>query len=120
MQNGVEDFYRKAILNARGGVNQEILYSYNKTRGFYNDIKTLEQSLAELLQLFADLSFLTNEQGEVLDSIEYQMRSTNDYVELGNEELAASTETQRKTRRKRRWLLSIVAVAGVMFVLVLL
>jgi t-SNARE complex subunit (syntaxin) len=38
----------------------------------------LEQSVAELHQLFLDFALLTEQQGEALDQIEYQVRAAGE------------------------------------------
>ena len=40
----------------------------------------LEASVAELHQMFLDFALLTEEQGELLDQIEYQVKSASAYV----------------------------------------
>jgi t-SNARE complex subunit (syntaxin) len=44
----------------------------------------LERSVAELHQMFLDIALVTEEQGMLLDHIEYQLGSANDYIEEGN------------------------------------
>ena len=40
--------------------------------GKYQDVLTLEQSVAELHQMFLDFALLTEQQGELLDQIEFR------------------------------------------------
>ena len=40
----------------------------------------LEASVAELHQMFLDFALLTEEQGELLDQIEYQVKSASDFM----------------------------------------
>lgn len=63
---------------------------------------TLEQSVAELHQMFLDFALLTEQQGELLDQIEFQVKQANDYVEEGNEEVVHAIEYQ-KSIRKKQW-----------------
>jgi len=46
--------------------------TYAKVAGKYQDVLTLEQSVAELHQMFLDFALLTEQQGELLDQIEFQ------------------------------------------------
>jgi len=41
----------------------------------YQDVLTLEASVAELHQMFLDFALLTEKQGELLDQIEHQVSS---------------------------------------------
>lgn len=47
--------------------------TYAKVAGKYQDILTLEQSVAELHQMFLDFALLTEQQGELLDQIEFRL-----------------------------------------------
>jgi t-SNARE complex subunit (syntaxin) len=64
-------------------------------------VLTLEQSVAELHQMFLDFALLTEQQGELLDQIEFNVRSAADYVEEGNVDLFESIEFQKKIRKKQ-------------------
>jgi t-SNARE complex subunit (syntaxin) len=46
--------------------------TYAKVAGKYQDVLTLEQSVAELHQMFLDFALLTEQQGELLDQIEFR------------------------------------------------
>ena len=62
---------------------------------------TLEQSVAELHQMFLDFALLTEQQGELLDQIEYQVRSAADYIEDANVDVHEAIEYQKKIRKKQ-------------------
>jgi t-SNARE complex subunit (syntaxin) len=76
--------------------------TYAKVAGKYQDVLTLEQSVAELHQMFLDFALLTEQQGELLDQIEFQVKQAADYVEEGNTDLVAGIEYQ-KSIRKKQW-----------------
>jgi t-SNARE complex subunit (syntaxin) len=76
--------------------------TYAKVAGKYQDVLTLEQSVAELHQMFLDFALLTEQQGELLDQIEFQVKNAADHVEEGNIEIHAAIETQ-KIIRKKQW-----------------
>ena len=50
----------------------------------YQDVLTLEASVAELHQMFLDFALLTEQQGEMLDQIEFQVKSASDFIEDAN------------------------------------
>jgi t-SNARE complex subunit (syntaxin) len=92
----VLSFLSHAIL----GVNHRTTYA--KVAGKYQDVVTLEQSVAELHQMFLDFALLTEQQGELLDQIEYQVGQAADHVEVANEETYQAIEYQ-KAIRKKQW-----------------
>lgn len=106
---GREALYQQAILT--GGVNDQIKTQYKQVAGKYQDVLTLEASVAELHQMFLDFALLTEQQGELLDQIEYQVRSAADYVEDANVDVYEAIEYQKKIRKKQCWILLIVVVA---------
>ena len=67
----------------------------------YQDIKALEQSVAELHQMFLDFALLVDRQGEALNNIELQVRQAVDHVEDGNKEVFESIELQKSIRKKQ-------------------
>jgi t-SNARE complex subunit (syntaxin) len=70
--------------------------------GKYQDVLTLEQSVAELHQMFLDFALLTEQQGELLDQIEFNVTQATDYVEEANVETHTAIEYQ-KSIRKKQW-----------------
>ena len=69
--------------------------------GKYQDVLTLEQSVAELHQMFLDFALLTEQQGELLDQIEFNVTQAADYVEEANVETHEAIEYQKKIRKKQ-------------------
>jgi t-SNARE complex subunit (syntaxin) len=79
--------------------------TYAKVAGKYQDVLTLESSVAELHQMFLDFALLTEQQGELLDQIEYQVKGANDHVEVANEEVVVAIEFQKAIRKKQWYVL---------------
>ena len=105
---GREALYQQQILS--GGVNDQIKTQYRAVAGKYQDILALEASVAELHQMFLDMALLTEQQGELLDQIEYQVRSAADYVEDANVDVHEAKEHQKKIRKRQCWIMLIVVV----------
>ena len=76
--------------------------TYAKVAGKYQDVLTLESSVAELHQMFLDFALLTEQQGELLDQIEFQVKQAGDYVEEANVDVHEAIEIQ-KSIRKKQW-----------------
>mmetsp|Transcript_13823 Transcript_13823/g.33460 ORF Transcript_13823/g.33460 Transcript_13823/m.33460 type:complete len:302 (+) Transcript_13823:114-1019(+) len=110
-EGGKDALYKEKIL--AGSVNDQIKTTYAKVAGKYQDVLTLEQSVAELHQMFLDFALLTEQQGELLDQIEFQVKQANDYVEEGNVELVEAIEYQKAIRKKQCMIIGIAVVAVV-------
>merc|ERR1719399_1321764 len=66
----------------------------------HKDITRLETSIAELHQLFLDMSVLVESQGELLDQIEYTVSQSVNYTGKAVEELRSANKYQKKVRQK--------------------
>lgn len=110
-EGGRDALYKERIL--AGGVNDQIKTTYAKVAGKYQDVLTLEQSVAELHQMFLDFALLTEQQGELLDQIEFQVKQAGDYVEEANVDVHQAIDYQKSIRKKQCWLILIVVVAVV-------
>jgi len=75
--------------------------TYQNVAGKYQDVLTLEQSVSELHQMFLDFAVLTEQQGELLDQIEFQVKNAADYIEDGNVQVYESIQYQKKIRKKQ-------------------
>ncbi|CAJ1953448.1 unnamed protein product [Cylindrotheca closterium] len=115
-EGGKDALYKEKIL--AGSVNDQIKTTYAKVAGKYQDVLTLEQSVAELHQMFLDFALLTEQQGELLDQIEFQVKQANDYVEEGNVELVEAIVYQKAIRKKQCMIIgaAVVAVIVLLFV----
>jgi t-SNARE complex subunit (syntaxin) len=51
--------------------------------------------------MFLDFALLTEQQGELLDQIEFQVKSAGDYIEQANEEVVEAIEISKKVRKKQ-------------------
>eukprot|EP00919_Chromeraceae_sp_WS-2016_P080932 GHVR01191278.1.p1 GENE.GHVR01191278.1~~GHVR01191278.1.p1 ORF type:complete len:402 (+),score=122.61 GHVR01191278.1:79-1284(+) len=70
-------------------------------------MKNLEQSVKEIHELFQQLALLVEGQGELLDHIEHQVSSAQDYVEQGRIELVEA-KVQQKNYRKKKFILALI------------
>lgn len=75
--------------------------TYTKVAGKYQDVITLEQSVAELHQMFLDFALLTMQQGELIDQIEFNVKGAADYVEEANVDVHQAIEYSKKSRKKQ-------------------
>lgn len=103
----VGDVYRAAILK---GAADPIKNAYNDVADKYQDVLRLEQSVAELHQMFLDFALLTEQQGELLDQIEYQVKSAAEYVEDANVDMEYAIDYQKTIRKRQCCIIVIVLV----------
>ena len=82
--------------------NPKYRQAYSNVAGKYQDVLCLKQSVAELHQMFLDFALLTEQQVELLDQIEFNVKSAGDYVEDANVDVYEAIEYQKKIR-KEHW-----------------
>eukprot|EP01006_Ploeotia_vitrea_P042909 TRINITY_DN66668_c7_g1_i1.p1 TRINITY_DN66668_c7_g1~~TRINITY_DN66668_c7_g1_i1.p1 ORF type:complete len:278 (+),score=35.64 TRINITY_DN66668_c7_g1_i1:59-892(+) len=66
----------------------------------HRDILRIEASVRELNQMFADMALLVDEQGELMDDIQYNVERSIAYVERGRQELRSARKHAKKGRRR--------------------
>mmetsp|Transcript_14883 Transcript_14883/g.21241 ORF Transcript_14883/g.21241 Transcript_14883/m.21241 type:complete len:346 (-) Transcript_14883:281-1318(-) len=110
-EGGREALYKEKILAGR--VADPIKNAYATVAGKYQDVLTLEASVAELHQMFLDFALLTEQQGELLDQIEFQVKSAGEYVEQANEEVVEAIEISKRVRKKQCIIIAIVMVIAI-------
>jgi len=108
---GREGLLQQSIL--QGGVNESIKQTYTKVAGKYQDVLILEQSVAELHQMFLDFALLTEQQGELVDQIDFNVKSAADYVEDANVDVYHAIEYSKKVRKKQCMIIVIVIVVTI-------
>ncbi|KAI0273670.1 t-SNARE [Gloeopeniophorella convolvens] len=107
--------FSQALMNSNRYGDARIAYREVQER--HADIKKIEQTIAELAQLFNDMSILVEQQDETINVIETQVIDSNKDIEtgLGYTEKAVSSA---RAARKKRWIcffifLIILAIIGV-------
>lgn len=69
------NFFSVSFFFIQGEAADSIRNAYMNVADKYQDVLTLEASVAELHQMFLDFALLTEKQGELLDQIEHQVRN---------------------------------------------
>ena len=86
----------------QGDASDSIRNAYENMASKYQDVLVLEASVVELHQMFLDFALLTEEQGELLDQIEHQVKAAHEYFAIvtccGNFDYI---ERQKRIRRKQ-------------------
>ncbi|KAH8043855.1 SNAP receptor [Aureococcus anophagefferens] len=84
--------FRSAILK---GAADPIKSAYADVADKYQGVLKLEPS-PKLHQMFLDFALLTEQQGELLDQIEYQVKSAGEYIEDSNTDIQYAISTRRR------------------------
>jgi len=79
----------------------------------------LERSIAGLNQMFLDFALLIEQQGEMLDQIEYNVKEAEDYVDEATQQLVESVALQIGLRKKQCLCLILgLVIVGVIALLI--
>lgn len=116
---GSGEVFKHAIL--KGEASDSIRNAFMTVADKYQDVLTLEASVAELHQMFLDFALLTEQQGELLDQIEFQVNNAGEYIDDGNADMAQAIEYQISIRKKQACCAVIVLVVlGVLALIIYL
>ncbi|CAM9329069.1 unnamed protein product [Ascophyllum nodosum] len=107
-EDGVQRVMEAAILQQGDPV--EVTHVLEEVKDTYRDVRRLEASILELHKMFMDLALLVDRQGEMLDQIEYQVKSASDYVQDANTDLQHAVETSKTIRKRQCCMLVIVLI----------
>ncbi|XP_023712473.1 syntaxin-1A isoform X1 [Periplaneta americana] len=77
------------------------------------DIIKLENSIRELHDMFMDMAMLVENQGEMIDRIEYHVEHAVDYVQTATQDTKKALKYQSKARRKKIMIMICLAILGV-------
>eukprot|EP00924_Labyrinthula_sp_SR-Ha-C_P004472 maker-scaffold_1-snap-gene-1.33-mRNA-1 protein AED:0.23 eAED:0.23 QI:42/1/1/1/0.33/0.25/4/60/310 len=111
----VNAVYQALILENDTSINQ-VADTYKQAADKYQDVIKLERNVVELRQMFVDVALLVEQQGEMLNKIEYSVNHAEEYIEKGNKELVRANKVRRKIRKKY----FILALIGAVLLLVIL
>lgn len=107
LEGGNTQVFAKEILNQRHSQAKDAL-NYIENR--HRDILRLEQSIKELHQLFLDMAILVDQQGELIDQIEYNVNQSAAYTKKAVENLKGANKYQKKSRKKMCCIIVILII----------
>lgn len=105
---GSGEVFKAAIL--KGDASDSIRNAYATVKDKYQDVLTLEASVQELHQMFVDFALLTENQSDLLDQIENQVKAASDYIDEGNTEMVSAIEYAKQHRKQQCICISIILV----------
>ena len=74
--------------------------------------------MAELHQMFLDFALLTEQQGELLDQISFNVKNAVDYTVEANVEVHTATEYAKEARKKQMMIVGIVVLVIVILIII--
>ncbi|KJE96279.1 syntaxin 1.1 [Capsaspora owczarzaki ATCC 30864] len=83
----------------------------------HKDIVKLEKSIRELHELFLDMAILVEQQGEMIDRIEFNVGQAADHVAESKKELKHAARYQGKARRKKIMIVILLIIAILIIIL---
>ena len=102
-----------------GNVNATIKTNVRQVEETYMSVLNIQRSMVQLNQMFMDLAFLVNEQGESIDKIEMNISKAASRVNDANKALEESIQEAKKNRKRKCCVLIIVIVCAIVLVCVL-
>jgi syntaxin 1B/2/3 len=112
-----ETFLQRAVQEQGRG---NLIEAIQEIQERHDAVKEVERSLAELHQIFSDMSALVGSQGEQLKSIEDLMKEASSAIRRGSEQLKDAEKDQRSTRNWTCILIIILLIIVVVIVVALL
>lgn len=80
------------------------------------DLIKLEKSIKELHDMFLDMAMLVENQGELLDRIEYQVGLTRDRVDDATKDLKKASEYQAAARKKKLMIILCLTISAIIVI----
>ncbi|KAI0036883.1 t-SNARE [Vararia minispora EC-137] len=97
---------------------QSQLLPNDELRARDHELQGIARSIAQLAELFKDLSALVIDQGTLLDSVEYNIEQTAVHVNEAVKELQVATRYQKNTGRRKCIFLLLLIIFGLVLVLI--
>jgi len=85
----------------------------------HSDIINLENSIRELKQMFCDIAMLVESQGEIIDTVEYNVQQAVDFTDSAKQQTGKALTYQKKARRKKIFIIICVVVSLIVLALIL-
>ncbi|KAF9453240.1 t-SNARE [Macrolepiota fuliginosa MF-IS2] len=111
-----DQIFSQALMSSRYGDSQK---AYREVQERHEEIKRIEQTLAELAQLFNDMSVLVEQQDEVVNTIETAAAGVEKDVETGLQYTNKAVDSARAARKKR-WICFFIIVIVLIIVAIVL
>lgn len=115
LESGQTDVFTQNILNDAKATRQAL----NEIESRHDEIIKLEKNIKDLHEMFQYLAMEVEAQGEMVDRIEENIKSSQNYVEKAVSETAAAVKTSKKVRKKKIWIALCLAILLVIIAIIL-
>jgi t-SNARE complex subunit (syntaxin) len=116
---GADQLIQQQIL--KGQASESVRTMFESVNQKHNEILQIEKSVQEMHQMFLDLALVVDSQGEMLDSIEFQVKQSLEFIEEGNEQMQQAIQIQKNIRKRQAWCcLAILVLIGIIVLYVVL
>jgi t-SNARE complex subunit (syntaxin) len=113
---GADQLIQASIL--KGEASESVKSMCESVNQRYNEVMAIEKSVQEMHQMFLDMALIVESQGEVLDSIEFQVQQSLEFIEEGNEQMGQAIQIQKNMWRHRCYFLIFIGILVGIIVLV--
>nr|XP_034191899.1 syntaxin-1A-like isoform X2 [Osmia lignaria] len=86
----------------------------------HNDIIKIEKSITEVRDMFTEMAFLIEKQGDQLNSVEYFAGKTADNVDSGRTDLKKAEQHSHRHRKRKIKLCIIISIIIIVFLLIII
>ncbi|KAL6255869.1 hypothetical protein P5V15_013111 [Pogonomyrmex californicus] len=83
----------------------------------HNDVLKLEKSITEVRDMFAEMAFLIEKQGEQINNIEYFANKTTNNIDGGRVQLGQAKHRNHRSRKRKIKICIIISVIVIIFLL---
>ncbi len=112
MSGGADQLIQQQILT--GNANESVKQMYENVQSKYNEVLAIEKSVQEIQQMFVDFALLVEQQGELLDSIEFQVQQTIEHVDEGNVQMEQAIQYRKNIVKCRIYLcIILMTIVGI-------
>ncbi|KAK1134078.1 hypothetical protein K0M31_011863 [Melipona bicolor] len=86
----------------------------------YNDIIKVEKSIAEVRDIFTEMAFLVEKQGDQINSVEYYAGRAADDVDIGRIDLKKAEKRSQRHRKRKIKIAIIISIIIIIFLMVII
>lgn len=120
MDHELEELLEQPLENVFANtLNEQAQLTMNDVEARHRDILKLEQSIREMQGMFLNLSIIVEKQQDIVDHIEFNVSTTQNYVGRAKEDIRTAKKTRNSARKRTLYLLVGLAVIVAVVVVVL-
>jgi t-SNARE complex subunit (syntaxin) len=103
------EYFKTAILQG-GAPSSVVQNSVKNVNDKFREVQSLEASVTQLHDMFVDFAQLVEQQGELLDQIDYQVKQAGDFLDEANVDMQQAVNYAIELRKRQCCLAVILLV----------